>query len=292
MTRLAFLADRNVQEMLPWVAARFDTPPPWTHTYVDRKTDDHWSCDSLAGAFRQYRWKDEGWRENKKKLDCFRRKLREAVDQSHPGCAFDVCEKILRWGGVSAHNVAYLKCREQQCVLLDELRHLRAVLAGDRTPTRKEMRRDPSDEATECRMNAGFVKIYSLLCEYCVIYDGRVGAALGLLVRQFCQATGRGKVPASLAFAFGDPKEARDAKCPKLRDPGRNGLGFPKLRSDSRFHTAQVMQANWFLRAALESAPWPCGAGEDGFHELAAGLFMVGYDLRDATGPCCRRRGR
>ena len=39
-------------------------------------------------------------------------------------------------------------------------------------------------------MNAGFVKIYSLLCDDCVIYDGRVGAALGLLTRQFCEATG------------------------------------------------------------------------------------------------------
>ena len=34
-------------------------------------------------------------------------------------------------------------------------------------------------------MNAGFVKIYSVLLDSCVIYDGRVGAALGLLVRQF-----------------------------------------------------------------------------------------------------------
>ena len=38
-------------------------------------------------------------------------------------------------------------------------------------------------------MNAGFEKIYSVLLDGCVIYDGRVGAALGLLARQFCEAS-------------------------------------------------------------------------------------------------------
>ena len=68
-------------------------------------------------------------------------------------------------------------------------------------------------------MNAGFVKIYSLLCDDCVIYDGRVGAALGLLARQFCEATGRTEVPSALAFAFGTPKEAPNTTNAKVRNP-------------------------------------------------------------------------
>ena len=39
------------------------------------------------------------------------------------------------------------------------------------------------------------------------------------------------------------------------------------------------MRANWFLRTALDAHPGVFSEGEDGFHELAAGLFMVGYDL-------------
>ena len=42
---------------------------------------------------------------------------------------------------------------------------------------------------TKCRMNAGFVKIHNLLCDHFVIYDGRVGAALELFVRQFRDRT-------------------------------------------------------------------------------------------------------
>ena len=82
-------------------------------------------------------------------------------------------------------------------------------------------------------MNAGFVKIYSLLCDDCVIYDGRVGAALGLLTRQFCEATGRTVVPSMLAFAFGTPKEAPNSKHAKIRDPSHGTLRFPRLRPDA-----------------------------------------------------------
>ena len=42
------------------------------------------------------------------------------------------------------------------------------------------------------------------------------------------------------------------------------------------------MRANWFIGRALNRNPNAFSAGEEGFHELAAGFFMVGYDLRDA----------
>ncbi len=281
MKKEAFLADTHVNEMRPWVAARFDSTSGWTHTYIDRRTGNRWSCDSLTDAFRQYRWNRESWRENKTRLDSYRRDLREAVGNDDVDRAADACERILRWGGVWARNGAYLQRRRSS--LLDELRHLRAVIDGDHTPSPNEMRRDPSGADTECRMNAGFVKIYSLLCDHCVIYDGRVGAALGLLVRQFCEHTGRTSVPRCLAFAFGSPKEAPNAKRRKLRDASRNGLRFPRLRPSPPHHTAQLMRANWFLRSILETGAWPSRPGEDGCHELAAGLFMVGYDVREAA---------
>lgn len=109
-----------------------------------------------------------------------------------------------------------------------------------------------------------------------------MGAALGLLARQFCRETGRSTVPPNLAFAYGVPKEAQNRKMPKVRNPSDGDLRFPKLRPDSRFHTEHTMRANWFVRAALELNPTVFSPGEDGFHELAAGLFMVGYDLSDA----------
>ena len=85
-----------------------------------------------------------------------------------------------------------------------------------------------------------------------------------------------------LAFAFGTPKEAPNSKHAKVRNPSLGTLRLPRLRQDARFHTVQVMRANWFIRRTLDHNPHAFSAGEAGFHELAAGLFMVGYDLRDA----------
>ena len=130
-------------------------------------------------------------------------------------------------------------------------------------------------------MNAGFVKIYSLLCDDCVIYDGRVGAALGLLTRQFCEVTGRMVCPPCWRSPSARPRRHRTRNMPRYATRVAAPCGFPRLRQDARFHTVQVMRANWFIRRALDHTPHAFSAGETGFHELAAGLFMVGYDLRD-----------
>ena len=160
ITKEAFLADPHVEAMQSWVAARLDEASGWTHAYVDRTTGVRWSCNSLADAFRQYRWNRKPWPPNKTELNAYRRDLRRAVEEVEEedvrGAA-GACERILRWGGVWAHNGAYL--RQRRSGLLDELRQLRAVIDGDHTPTRSEMRTEPSAAGTECRMNAGFAKI-------------------------------------------------------------------------------------------------------------------------------------
>ena len=280
INREAFFADPDVAEMAGWVAARFDDSSGWTHAWVDRRSGRHWSCHGLRDAFLQYRWNGEAWAVTKRTLDALRCELREAVQTEDVNRVVTVCEHILKWGGVAAHNGRCLHRR--QPVLVRELQYLQDLLSRNRTPSKRGLRREPDNPATECRMNAGFVKIYSLLCDDCVIYDGRVGAALGLLTRQFCEVTGRTVVPAMLAFAFGTPKEAPNSKHAKVRNPSLGTLRLPRLRQDARFHTVQVMRANWFIRRTLDHNPHAFSAGEAGFHELAAGLFMVGYDLRDA----------
>ena len=199
-TKVGFLTDPHVVELSEWIAARFRTSSGWMHGYVDRKSGAQWSCCSLADGSRKYSWRGKSWPETKEALDRLRHDLRDAVERECTNRVVEDCEQVLRWGGVSAHNVSYLTSR--RLVIVAELQRLSAVLAGNRLPLRIDMLIDPDDPAMECRMNAGFVKIYSLLCEYCVMYDGRVGAALGFLVRQFCDETRRSEVPPLLAFAF------------------------------------------------------------------------------------------
>jgi hypothetical protein len=280
MTRKEFLADGDVRDMLAWLVPRLssDSHP---HSYVNRQTGKWWHCSGLYDAFRQYRWRAADWTITKQNLDKLRTRLRNACRAGPCADLVACCGEILAWGGVPARNRAYLHSHAD--TIQDELRHMSTVLTAERTPSGTDMRRDPSDPSTECRMNAGLVKIYSLLLDRCVIYDGRVGAALGLLVREFCVETARPEVPGPLAFAFGQPKEGPNPSSPKHRDPSLGPYKFPRLRPDPLQHTIHTMRANWLLREALRDHAGPFSAGENGFHEVAAALFMVGYDVSEAT---------
>lgn len=124
-------------------------------------------------------------------------------------------------------------------VLLNKLRHVSNILRSERTPHRVDLQLD----GATCAMNAGFVKIYSVLLDSCVIYDGRVGAALGLLVGLYCREQALPQVPKALHFAYGAPKEAVKAKNPKVRNPSAGPYTFPKLRPDSHMQTDHTMRS-------------------------------------------------
>jgi hypothetical protein len=89
-------------------------------------------------------------------LDTLRRRHHAAMDRRDNNAAFEACEDVLKWGGVSARNRSYLEMRKD--TLVDELQHTSHVLSADRTPTKDDMRH-PAAPASDCRLNAGFVKI-------------------------------------------------------------------------------------------------------------------------------------
>ena len=238
MTKKQFYSDPDVQEMACWIAKHFESG--LEHSYYDRKKKCNWNCNGLYDAFRKYEWKGADWENTKKKLDLFRHDLREVFkykdpDQSRIVC---VCQDILKWGGVTNGNKNYLKCRQD--FIVPELQNMKGLLSNDETPSKKDMRTpsdDPCKKYPEYRMNAGFAKIYSLLCDYCVMYDSRVGAALGFLVRGFCEAKKYDKVPSNLEFAWAPGKEGPNAKSPKNHDPSRGNLTFPRLRVTTHYST-------------------------------------------------------
>jgi hypothetical protein len=138
------------------------------------------------------------------------------------------------------------------------------------------------------RMNAGFTKIYSLINDNFIIYDGRVGAALGLLVKQFCLLNGYTSVPQNLKFAW-DEAEAAKGKMGPNRNPSTPTLIFPRLKRGSMWAESNI-RANWLLEATLnkvhhKARSWSfCSQTRfDELRAIEASLFMIGYEVSPPT---------
>ena len=127
-------------------------------------------------------------------------------------------------------------------------------------------------------MNAGWTKVYALMLDGFPIYDGRVGAAMGYLVQQYCTRIGLRQVPTLLCFRWGAARGEHN------RNPSMgSSLRFPGLTAKAPRKWAECnVRAAWILSEV-------CGEGRFGdlppgrrLRALEAALFMIGYELPPA----------
>ena len=138
---------------------------------------------------------------------------------------------------------------------------------------------DSGDNFDNIHMNAGYTKIYSLLLDNFIIYDGRVGAALGLLVRFFLEENHYDSIPQSLNFAFGLPKISHANKQELLkRNPSNHRFVFGALANNSKRHIENNIRANWLLNKVTVESNFSTTSNP--LRSLEAALFMIGYDVR------------
>jgi len=288
MNNQIYLALPGVSGFISWLASELDSQTHFNHQYVNRKTDEKWSCSSLYNAFENYRWNHPGntrldfkpgvcSSSNGIALSALRQDLVSAAgSDSH---ALEASVDVMRWGGVAARNTDWLEANK---VGLDRmLQDVQAAIgAGDDQA--------PALRSKNLRFNSGMTKVYSLLCKDFIIYDSRVAAGLGWMVVKYCQAHGLFKVPEALCFPWAAAKEGKNALAPKRRDPGTGGLKFKGLRS-GHHHAMWNMRASWVLSSVLAH---PGAAGSrfqrvatpnDPLRALEAALFMIGYDLGEQS---------
>ncbi|MNH12692.1 hypothetical protein D3C79_722430 [compost metagenome] len=126
-------------------------------------------------------------------------------------------------------------------------------------------------------MNSTMTKVYAAADPLnIIIYDGRVGAALGLLARRWLLADGKQSVPDDLAFCWGgkrdDPADTRNPSLGRLRF---SKLGYtPKQVLEwanlVRISNRILRQVVSTLRAQGQSVR---------LLDLERALFMVGYNV-------------
>lgn len=274
MTRDEYLRGVDVVAFIDWLGGKLDVAKSFPHCYIVRKTGAEWNCDCLYSAFLNYRWpfgsNGRSFEENKADLEILQKTLRNAVKEHNGDAACSACRSILSWGGVSARNGKWIDDNKHE--ILKILETDSALLCAA----------NPSEMSLQGlhRFNAGIVKIYALLLDDFIIYDGRVGAALGLLVREWCVSTKREFVPAALSFPWGAPKETQFAKDRrKNRNPSRATYHFPQLTAKKEQHALWTIFASWLLKGTLDRFPSQFNNSTIPMRSLEAALFMVGYDL-------------
>ena len=264
MRRDEYLRSPAVGRFIGWLRQRVRGDEAVPHSYTMLRPNRDWHCSSLWEAHERYEFNGMDFAVNQAELDCLTARIRRAVKENDRSAFVGAAHGILRWGGVIPHNAAKLR-----------------ALGEEALPIFQEASRllDPSHADTSRLegvryMNSGWTKVYSLMLDGLPIYDGRVGAAMGYLVRKHCTDVGLNSVPDLLHFRWGQ------ARGPHNRDPSSGSLRFQMLTPAAPPTWAECnVRAAWVLGEV-------CGEGRFGdlpparrLRALEAALFMIGYEL-------------
>lgn len=288
MNKTDYLNSPTVKEFMQWIERRM-VADSFLHKFTIKKWNKPFCATSLFSAYEQYWWpfkgvipgcteKKEGC-EFKKTFDYLTQLseiLKQSVSHKNLAQCQESCIAVLKWGGVKARNSKIVQDMEDQ--LCDYLSFIIAKLDPDHIAT------GPQDNII---MNSGFTKIYALLVKDFIIYDGRVGAALGLFVRWFCEEYCLPEIPKELLFGYGKGKEYKPVQeKPNRRDPSLGIYKFPQMTGKPEKHLHYNIRAGWLLKEIVHNTnsefgnlPWD-GTLDMRLWALQSALFMIGYDVR------------
>lgn len=247
------------------------------------------NIDTLESLSYMYWWNRKYYEDNESILLSVSGKIQESIARESTldghALAVDACHEVMKWGfgeGTHAYRANMQWVNDLGDELVPTLRLGRASLSND-TPNFDVFGRGDGKtphSPVKPRMNAGWTKYYALALPHFIIYDGRVGAALGLLVRRYLESLSLtvkpNQLPASLAFPWASGQGSNQ------RNPSSAEYIFPALRhteAGAREWARVNVQANWVLTEAIKFSKASWLPADNGLRRLEATLFMLGYDF-------------
>jgi hypothetical protein len=232
-----------------------------------RTIDGKWLAVGLADAVSKYAWSGKSFSENKAELDRFAVNLQSAIQRDSNSDVCEILRAIMHWGGVDnkhrqkgtfewiERNADEISVKLSKVV--DLIKDEQASL-------------DPFD-GVNLIMNSTMTKIVSLADpeQKLVIYDGRVGGALGFFVARFTEERQIHQYDVAEQLLFAVDREAK--RCPET-----NRIHFPALfgKARDRCHASMVRWASqiiWQVARECRASP----------REIEAALFMWGYRVAE-----------
>jgi hypothetical protein len=238
------------------------------HVNYSLKRPTLWYCQNLKQASDHYSWRGAD-------LWPLAAALQSAMARGDEVLTAIVAFKILKWGGLdgprrngrtrdwiirNANSGCLIKIlNEATCLVspyntspLHEFDGLRYIMDSGTTKIFAAAAMDLSEKA-ECRQDV-------------LIYDGRVGAAMGLLTRIILQRLGKHHVPNTLRFAWSAAR----------RNPSSSALKFPSMHQITQQTRAELTRTGAQCIQQAFSQSFPSAS----FIDAEKALFMVGYDVQ------------
>lgn len=113
------------------------------------------------------------------------------------------------------------------------------------------------------------------------------GAALGFLVRHYCEERQLEEVPRELLFSWGRGREFPfRSKVNSRRNPSHGGYQFPEFTGNPKRHLESNMMANWLLSELCQQTETRFRALEyrKRLWAFQSALFMIGYQVNTQKG--------
>ena len=282
MTKQDFLEKKEVYDFISFLISRINHDNSFPHNYITKKPKNGiWECHSIFNSYEKYSWPFQctipssveltignTYNESEKVLLQLQKGLKNSLKSSNDEEFKNNCLAVLQWGGVLPKNKQRILSTPK---ILDYFNTNIQILQNPIL--------DTTNDLSSIHMNSGYTKIYSLLIDNFIIYDGRVGAAIGLLVREYLEQEKLDIIPKTLDFAFGNPKLSNSNKKDiSKRNPSNNRFTFKALSNNSKRHLENNIRANWLLGKVAKESKF--NELNNPLRSLEAALFMIGYDIR------------
>lgn len=271
-------------EFATWLSQRWSSEP-FRHKYTLREKGRStsgpkrvWTIDNLLQAKDGYTWNGKCLADTEAEVTQLRQRLLGALTRRDELEALNASFDILKWGKVFSPT----KHGERASVVWLKRAHADHNLCFKLTGSVDALKQGDCSrfDGKDLMMNSGITKIVSFADpeDKLIIYDGRVGAALGYLVRLFLQQSGTRNVPNQLLYGWGGAKTKG-----VNRNPSTETYRFPGLwqgAEKDRSHARMMFLASDLIdHARRQTSP------QTNSRDWEAALFMVGYEVPGTPEP-------
>ena len=303
MNKNKFFANESNLDFTKWLSRKLGKNEELIHSWTSRSNKTGiragmiWECSSIYDAYEKYLWpsidprsatKIETFSETDNILSALSEELKKSIKKRKNISLFQSIQNVLIWGGVERYKIIARDLRDPEMDRASYLESVMQVFKSESLSLDADFHIEVGGNRFEIAMDSGTTKIYSLICPKFIIYDSRVGSALGFLVQKWRAEKGIESIPESLRFSWG--KAYGESNTDRRRNPNFPQENvFPEFqRITNKKRIENNICANWAITKALELLA--TSDSKDGFLELPdplraveAALFMIGYEVANSS---------